>query len=377
MSFTIPTANHLMQTDWDLDGRRRGAFAEGQWSTRSTKGSGSLPLPGPPATNFVNSTATGTQGCWWTFNTAYDVSVDTKVCIFLYQYNAPNRLEIDTAANNGIMFRLGSGTATTTTAPVNYRTWQMGGRDTALGKERAFPVHIVCDLNSTNNEASAGTFDNTAVEFFGFGSKTLNMGGSTTQVFMQRMFVLDTTKGATNIPRFTGASSTWDDVITAMGVTYTTKITHGWLAREGSVFSLACPIEIGDNATATTFNDNGASVFWGDDNETGNPKVRVTEQAFRVYLNLRNNAADTATFSGSYNCGNSYPLWDFNQADSAVVTLSSASFKRTGTFKMGSSVTGSATFNDCGLVDYQDNGVNLDGSTFKNPHGTHLVSLRP
>jgi hypothetical protein len=201
------------------------------------------------------------------------------------------------------------------------------------------------------------------------------MGGSTTQVFLQRMFVLDTTKGATNIPRFTGASSDWDDIITAMGTAYNTKITHGWLAREGTIFSVACPIEFGDNSTATTFNDNGATVFWPDHNETGNPRIRVTDQAFRVYMNLRNNAADTATFSGAYDCGNSYPPWDFDQDDAAVVTFNNPTFKRTGTFLIGSSVTGSATFDDCGVVELQDETADLDGSTFRNPHSTHLLKL--
>jgi len=374
MTFIIPTANHLFQTDWDVDGRRRGAFTEGQWNTRNTKTNGSLPLTGK-ATGFINTTSTGTAGCWWTFNTSYDVSSDTKVCVFLYQYNAPNRLELDTAANNGIMFRLGTGTATTTVAPTNYRTFQMGGRDTRIGKERAFPVHLVCDLNASNHEATAGTFDNTDVEFIGFGSKTLNMGGTTTQLFLQRMFILDTTKGATNIPRFTGAGSDWDDIITAMGTAYNTKITHGWLAREGTIFSLACPIEFGNNSTATTFNDNGVSVFWGNNDDPTDPSIRITDQAFRVYMNLRNNAADTATFSGSYDCGNSYPDWDFDQDDSAVVTFSGADFKGTGRFDVGSSITGNANYNDCGVVWCNDNGVDLDGSTFKNPHGDHLMRL--
>lgn len=376
MSFTIPTAVHLMQADFDTDPRARGYFTEGTWNTRNTKVNGSLPLTGSSATGFVNTSATGTEGSYWEFlaTGSYDVSVDTKVCIFLYQHNAPNRIEIDTVANNGIIFRLGSG-GTAPAAPSNYKTFQVGGRDTSIGKERAYPIHLVVDLNATNNEATVGTFDNTAVECVGFGSKTLNMGGTTTQVFMQRMFVFDTTKNAANIPRFTGLGSDWDDVITAMGTTYSTKITHGWLAREGSIFAVACPIEIGDNSTATTFNDNGVSVFWPDDDEPGNPRIRATEQAFRVYLNLRNNSADIAVFSGFYDCGNSYPLWNFDQDDLAIVTFNSPTFKRTGTFLIGSSIAGSATFDDCGTVEYQDNGVNLDGSTFRNPHSTHLVKL--
>ena len=58
-----------------------------------------------------------------------------------------------------------------------------------------------------------------------------------------------------------------------------------------------------------------------------------------------------------------------------MVTITGASFKRTGTFLMGSSVTGAATFDDCGVITCVDNGVDLDGSTFKNPHANHLLEL--
>ncbi len=375
MSFTIPTAINQHNVSHPDDPRDRGDFTEGAWSSVGTKGNGSLPIAGA-ATQHTNSTTTGTMGGYWEFaaSPSQDVSTDTKVLVMVYQHNAPNRLEIDTVANNGIMVRLFSGSAT---PPTNYRTFQVGGRDTAIGKERAFPIHVVLDLNVANHEATSGTYDNTDVQGWGHGSKTLNMGGTTTHVYYQRSFLLDTTKNATNIPRFTGSGSDWDDIMTAMGTTYSTKITHGWLAREGSVFAVACPIEIGNNSTITTFNDNGASVFWPDDDELGNPRIRVTEQAFRVYLNLRNNVADTVTLTGSYDCGNSYPLWDFDQDDNAVVTITGATFKRTGTFKMGSSVTGAATFDDCGVIDFQDNGVDLDGSTFRNPHGNHLLKLVP
>lgn len=375
MSFTIPTAVHLMQTDWDVDANRRGAFTEGQWNTRNKKAQGSLPLSGGSATGFINSTATDTKGCWWTFGSSYDISSDTKIVIFVYQHNAPNRIEIDTKANNGVIFRLGTGTATTAVGPTNYKTWQVGGRDTRIGKERGAPVHLVIDMSSDSEDAEVGTYDDTDVEFFGFGSKTLNMGGSTTQLFMSRVFVFDTTKGATNIPRFTGTSD-WDDVITAMGTTYTTKITHGWIAREGNVFSISCPIEIGDGSTTTNFNDNGVSVFYPDNNNTSDPSIRVTENAFRFYLNLPNHATNgTALFSGNYDCGNSYPPFNFGQDNLAVVTFNGVTFKRTGQFNVGSSVTGSANFDGCGVVYMNDNGVNLDGSTFKNPYGNHLLRL--
>lgn len=383
MTFTIPTAVHLMQADWDSDARARGAFngtGEAQPATRNTKTAGSLPLTGSNATAFVNnqaSSATGPlRGTWWEFlaSGGYDVSTDTKLMVFTQQFNNATRIQIATKANDGFVVRLGTGSGS---PPSNYRTWQVGGNDTKLGKAREFPTMFVIDLNASDHDALIGTYDNTDVQCMGMGTVRLNnVGTQSVQHFLQRMFVFDTTKNASNIPRFTGTSD-WDDVITALGTTYSTKISHEWLFREGNIFSIACPIEIGNNSTATAFNDNGARVFWPDSNSASDPRVHVTDQAFRVYLNLRNNVADTATFSGRYDCGNSYPIWDFDQDDSAVVTFSSPNFKRTGTFTVGSSITGPATFDDCGVVTYADNGVDLDGSTFKNPHGDHLVSLVP
>ena len=381
MTFIIPTPVHLMQNSFGSDARARGDFTEGTWSTKNTKSNGSLPLTGSAATQFVNSTTNGFQGAYWEFKAdgGYDVSSNTKVVAFTYQYNAPNRLELDTTANNGIVLRAASGS---NSPPTNYLTYQIGGRDSSIGKAREFPVHMVLDLNdTTSNNANVGTYDNTNVESIGFGSTTREMGGTTTQLFFQRMFVFDTVKGGdsteptTDIPRFVGVNSNWDDIITAMGKTYADKITHGWLAKDGTTFSVACPLEFGDNSTETTFDDGGVSVLWPNSNEIGNPSTRVTYQAFRVYTNLRDNAADSATFSGIYNCGNSHPPWDFNQNDAAIITFNGPSFNHTGTFLLGNSVSGFATFNSCDIIKFVDNEVDLTGSTFTNPHSTHLLEL--
>ena len=382
MSFIIPTAVHLMNVDWDIDARARGAFAgvgESQPGTRNTKGQGNLPLSGSPATAFINtqaSSATGPlRGVYWEFlaSGGYDVSTDTRVMIFTSQFNAPNRIQLATIANNGFVVRLGSGNGS---PPTDYKTWNVGGNDTGLGKARENPKMFVIDLNDNSQDAEIGTYDNTNVQCFGQGTVRFNISGnSTVQNFLQRVFVLETVKGATNIPRFIGTGSNWDDIIIARGSGYTGMITYEWLNREGAVFSLATPIEFGDGSTATTFNDNGVSVFWSNHNDPLDPRVRVTEDAFRVYMNLRNNAADTAIFSGFYDCGNSYPAWDFNQNDNAVVTFNGVTFKRTGRFDVGSSITGNATFDNCGIVYMNDNGVDLDGSTFKNPNHSHLLRL--
>ena len=199
-----------------------------------------------------------------------------------------------------------------------------------------------------------------------FGTVRFNISGtSTVQYFHPRIFVFDTTKNASNIPRFVGAGSSWGDVITAMGTTYTTKITDEWLKQEGNVFSIAAPIEFGDNTTLTSFDDNGVFVFWPDSNTATDPRIHVTDQAFRVYANLRSNVSDTINLSGSYNCGDSYPPWDFNLSNLSVITLSGVNFTRIGRFDLGSSVIGNGNFDDCKIVYINNSSTNINGSSFK------------
>lgn len=382
MTFIIPAAVHLMQTDWDLDGLANGAFAgtsEAQPGTRNTKTNGSLPLTGTGATAFVNtqtSSATGPlRGTYWRFlaTGGYDVSVNTKLLVWNWQFNAPNRIQCATVANDGVVLRLGTGSGA---PPANYRTWNIAGNDTVGGQARENPKMIIIDLNASDHDNIIGTYDNTDIQSFGFGTVRFNISAtSTIQYFFPRLFIFDTTKAATNIPRFTGATSTWDDTITAMGTTYNTKITDEWLKRAGDVFSIACPIEFGDNATSTQFNDNGAFVFWPNSNDATDPRVRITSQAFRVYANLRNNVVDTLTLSGFYNCGNSNPDWDLNLSNASVITLDGFRLISAGVVDIGSSVTGSASFDQCDIVNITNNGANLDGSSFKNPNGNHLLSL--
>ena len=176
MTFIIPGAVHLMQTDHDVDARSRGDFAgvgEAQPATRNTKAQGSLPLTGSDATAFVNtqaSSATGPlRGSYWEFlaTGGYDVSNDTKVCVMVWQYNAPNRVQQATKANNGVVFRAGSGSGS---PPTNYRTWQISGNNTVGGQDRKYPLAMVVDLNAIDFDAEIGTFDNTDVQVFGIGT---------------------------------------------------------------------------------------------------------------------------------------------------------------------------------------------------------------
>jgi len=390
MTFVIPSAVDLMTDSVNNHPNNRGGFAGGtiaapedSTSQKSlTKNGGNLPLVDQAtgnviaATNLTSSIDGTLAGFNFGFPTALDVSTDalSKVIVWTYQFNAPNRVQTDTAANRGVVFRLSSGSGS---PPTKNRSWYIAGNDKVGASARENPKMIVVDPNDTTFDASVGVFSNTDIQTFGLGVNNLSITGTgSSNFFPQRIFVFDTIKNATNIPRFTGTSS-WDDMITAMGNTYETKITDDWIRREGGVFSYAAPFEIGDGTTTTNFDDGGVSVFWPNATQLSDPdpRVRVTNKAFRAYMNLRDDFNDSATFSGFYNCGSSNPDWDFNISNQSFISFNNATFLNTGTFTVGSSVSGNATFDGCGIV--RNNGADLFGSTLKNPNSTHLMRLTP
>ena len=134
------------------------------------------------------------------------------------------------------------------------------------------------------------------------------------------------------------------------------------------------PFRIGDNSTETDFDDQGLTIVSPVSNDSGDPRNRLTRQAMRTYINLRNNAADSAVFSGTWKWG-TRAEFDWDQDDAAVVTFNSPTFRGMGRFTVGSSISGSATFDNVDEVYMADNGADLDGSTFRNPHGNHLLRL--
>ena len=375
MTVTIPAAINLHTQDHDLDARARGVNGS---PAMGVKGGGNLPFT-TDAPDMVNATASSQTGAvdfaHWEFavSPSRDVSTDTLLLVWTWQFNAPNRLQVSDLVNDGICFRIGSGTGS---PPTNYKHYQIGGRDTEAGKSRERPLSIVIDLNDTSNESTGGTFDNTDVQTYGYGTVRWDMvGTNNNRQYFQRAFLFTTTKNSSDIPRFTAASD-WDDLIGAVdGTSWLNKISSDWAVREGNVYTIKCPIEFGNNSTVTTFNDNGAIVFWPDRDVASDPRVRATSQAFRVYANLRDNSGDSIVLTGAYDCGDSSPDWDFDLDFASTITITGATFKNVGVFTIGSSVTGVATFENCGVVTVNNNGANLNGSTFKAAAGAHLLRI--
>jgi len=343
-------------------------------SNTGTKSAGSLPITGV-ATEFDNNTNASVKGYAKEFENGqspvYDVSSDTKVMLWHSQFNAPNRIQVDTVAAGGVRLRIYSGTGA---PPANYREFYLGGRDTPWAECIKGQYPLIIDLNDSSHDASSGTFDNTSVTSFAYLTARLNMAGSSTNWNYQgKLYVLDTIKTSSSTPTFTGASEFQDAVDLIQGFDYTDKLGN-WIRKIGDVIFIDMGFRVGDNSIETDFNDNGLTIISPVSNDVNDPRVRVTTQAFRTYLNLRNNVADTAIFSGTW-IWQTRAHFDWNQNNSAVVTFNSPTFKGMGTFTLGSSITGPATFDDVNSVIFADTGINIDGSLFKNQNGNYGLEI--
>jgi len=374
MTFALPTANNLHDQDPDATpGNLRHLANINSPATVGNKAQGNLPIS-QYAGQWNNDTNGSTKGLGYEFQAsqaAYDVSSDTKLMLWHNQFNAPNRIQVDSVANGGVIIRLYSGTGS---MPTVSRDFYVGGSDTPNAEccKGQYPYTI--DLNSASHDASNGSFDNTDITSYALLTTRLDLAGTATNWnYMGKLYIIDTTKTSSNTPTFSGSGSKMIDVVTAIqGSDYTDKYGN-WVRKIGDVIFIDMPFRIGNNSTITTFDDEGKTVISPAHNDSADPRVRVTTQAFRVYVYLRNNAADTATFSGTYIWQVRSP-WDMGQSDSASITFNSATFKGMGDFEIGSSVSGDATFDDVGVVDMNAS-ADLDGSTFKNPYGDHLLSI--
>ena len=83
----------------------------------------------------------------------------------------------------------------------------------------------------------------------------------------------------------------------------------------------------------------------------------------RVYLDTRNNAADSVVLSGSYVWGTAAP-WDFSQSNAGTCELS-GNFNGMGEFSLGSSVTASGAFDLASGSAVVSEGANINGITVR------------
>ena len=356
MSFSLPTAQYLMTSN-----SNRGLVGSG---ASGTKTGGNLPIT-TSAQQLVNTTNSSPTGAIvqivfgldsQSSTTGYDMSVDSRVIVTSLQYNAPNRIQSATMANNGASIDVVSGID-----ELNFKRFRIGGNDTPFCSSQAGPNTICIDPTSLSNDLSGGTFDDTNVSGWAFGCVRLNLsGGSSVQLFFQRVFMFQTTKDAADIPKFTGVSD-WSQAFTEVqGTSFATKI-GAWISQVGSAYFVPCPWQIGDGVSSTTFDDNGVVIVSPADNAPKAENFRLTNQSMRVYLSLRA-SGDSVTVSGSYNWGTAAP-WDFDTSSASTCNINGATFNGMGEFTLGSSVTGSATFSLASGSSVIINGADIDGST--------------
>jgi len=337
MAFNLPAAKYLMTKN--ADDKNRGTF--GTSPTLDRKTGGNFPITTNAAQIENNS---GERGVYFGLsdqdgNTAINGTTSSRVVLSSWQFNAPNRIQCNTLANRGVVFRLASGSGD---SPSDYKEFSIAGNDTPQGSAQAGGVTMCVSLDAAGHNASGGTYDPSAATAWGFGTNKLSLvGNSSSLAFFQRVFLFDSQKGSNNLPKFTGASNFTQAVNIVQGSSYTDKI-GSWATKSGTAIFLPCPFSIGDGSTATTFNDNGATIISPSDNSAGQENFRITNSAMRVHLDMRDSSSDSATLSGNYAWGTA-AVWDFDISNASTCLLS-GSFTGMGTFKLGSSVTATGIF---------------------------------
>ena len=368
MAFNLPSAEYLMT---DAANTNRGSFDN--TFTLQQKTAGNLPITERAASLLNGGTSRGIYfGLGSQDSTSSeDASTATKVLLTSVQFNAPNRIQVDTLANRGVVARLTSGAG-----GADYKEYRIGGNDTPFASAQAGPVTICLDLSATGQDASGGTYDNSDVTGWGFGTSKVNLSGSSSsQCFFQRVFLFDTEKGGARLPYFDGASNFDDALLLVQGTDYTNKI-GAWLTKSGSSFFVPCPFSFGDGASAITFDDQGAAVVSPSDNAAGQENFRLTTDAMRVYLDTRDDAADTVTLSGSYSWGTA-AAWDFSQSNLGTCFLL-GNFNGMGEFTIGSSVKASGVFSLASGSDVVVQGADIDTVTINGDcriEGTSISSF--
>lgn len=349
MAINLPPAINLHNTSVRVDPL---GFSEiGSPSNVSTKSAGNLPITSVAA-QYVGNTVGTLQGLGWSLPLAFNSNTSHKILIWAWQFNAPNRIQVNTTANDGII-----GLIYTDGSLNDFREYRLGGNDTPAGNSQGGALPFVIDPSSSTFSFENGTYNSNNITGYAFATKRLNISGnSTTQAFFTRAFLFGTEKDDIDIPKFTGTSNFNDIITTVLGTDYTTKI-HTFVSVAGSTYTLLCPFQIGDGLTTTTFNDNGATVLSPSSNDPSDPRFHLSDKAMRVHLSLT--ASDNIKLSGKYIWGTEADF-NFDSSVGATVNLSGSLFSGMGNVTLNSDVTtGNATFS-IGNNSVIDNGANIE-----------------
>jgi len=360
MAFNLPPAFSLHEDSADDN-----VGSIGTNLVLRAKSGGNLPITNGASRIQYSDTLDGpAEGVFFGFDNQntlglVDTTTNAKILIWSLQFNAPNRIQVATHGLGGIRFWLGSGDS----PKNNYREFFIGGNDTPFAASQAGPITICIDLGDSSYQNTVGTFVPTNVTAYGIAAKHSSLAGSQYgEIHTQRAFLLDVKKISATLPYFSDTSN-FDSAVTAVqGTDYTNKI-GSWITKSGTSFFVPCPFAFGNGTDPCSFNDSGVTVVSPASNATNQENFRLTNTAMSVYLNTRNNAADSVSLSGSYVWGTPAP-WDFSQNYPAVVANLSGSFSGMGDFTMGSSVNASGTFTVADGYLVISSGATLDNATF-------------
>ena len=355
MAFNLPAAQYLMRTNASSN---RGSF-DNAFQT-GLKNGGNLPITFG-GTQVQNGG--GSEGIYFGLasqnsTSGFDASLDTKVMLTSVQFNAPNRIQVQTLANRGVVARLTSGAGGGT-----YNEFRIGGNDTPFASAQSGPVTICLDLSATSFDSSGGSYDNSNVTGWGFGTTKTNLvGGSSNLNYFQRFFLFDTGKAQPNLPYFSDASNFEQAVLAIQGTDYTDKI-GAWAVQLGPAIFLPCPFSFGNGSVPVQFDDNGLSIVSPFDNRSRQENFRLVADSMRVYFDPRNNASDFIRLKGNYTWG--VPAtWDANVNNASEITLT-GNFAGMGDFFFGSSVTAPGTFDLASGFTVVSNGADISNITVR------------
>ena len=293
-----------------------------------------------------------------------------EIFIHSWQANAPNRIQLETNANEGHNIRFYTGTGST-----NFREWRVGGRDTDPHVLARSFIWVIDGGAATNGHADTGTYDATDVFSVAWTFRRLNMSGSNTPLhYTARGVLMSRARSGTNQPILHGTVDLKDLYDDVFGLTpaYNT-INHLYTIKLGGAYFYAVPLTIGKAATTTVFDDEGIVMFSPGSNVGGAKNFQLTAGSMSWYID-NFTSDDTALFTGSYFWGTASD-W-FLDPTAGAVTFTNPVFDGMGDFTVDSAVTGPATFQNLnsGLGDVIVNGADLDGSTFNNINGVQLDS---
>ena len=314
------------------------------------------------ARSFTTSTVTGDNGIKNKFNSATTaVDMTDEIFVVSVAYNAPNRIQIETKANHGLMFWL-------FTDDTNYRYWQMGGSDTDISRYPGHRVWVV-DPISTQDMTETGIFNKSSILYYGRTARYKALGTSTLthMTFWGQATRIGTSKTSSNIPKMYGVCSSFDNLYNVVAGTSYENVKHNYVNKIGDNYLFYCPWVIGKAGNQTQFNDNGKTIV--SPGQQDDPTTKLSNDSMRVYFDLQ--SGDEVVLSGTYQWGTK-ANWDMDTSE--TIKLNDTTFIGMGDITMGSGIDGYASFFNVGVVKFNTSG-NLDGSSFDTPSSTHLLEI--